>query len=67
MTNAEARRMFLLAGVTEDEMSEHPEYGLMVTEAGLRKLAKAAPDQDRAKRFMDWVDAEVLPAIRASK
>jgi len=55
MSNDEAFRLTLLvAGVTAEEMFDHPDYGLLVSAAGLQKLLRLTPDQDRAKLFPDY-------------
>jgi hypothetical protein len=68
MSNDEAFRLALLVvGVTAEEMFDHPDYGLLVSAVGLQKLLRLTPDQDRAKLFSTWLDAEVLRAIHCAK
>ena len=44
------------AGVTSDEMWDHPEQGLCVSLAGVRKLAVIAPDQRAAYALLQQLE-----------
>ncbi len=48
MTVDALRALCLRAGVTADEMRDDPDHGLVLTMAGVRKLAAMAPDQQAA-------------------
>jgi hypothetical protein len=65
MANEEMRILALAAGVTEDEMQDHPEHGLTISLTGLRKLAAAMPDT--AQKWSLWFLSSansVLPISR---
>ena len=44
------------AGVTSDEMWDHPEHGICVSLAGVRKLAVIAPDQKAAYALLKQLE-----------
>lgn len=54
-TAEEMSRLCQLAGITADEISIHPEYGLMVSASGVRKLTRLAPNPARAQAVRDFV------------
>jgi hypothetical protein len=51
----ELERLCELAGITADEKSVHPEYGILLSPSGVRKLTRLAPDQKRAQAVRDFV------------
>jgi hypothetical protein len=58
MANEEMRILALAAGVTEDEMQDHPEHGLTISLTGLRKLAAAMPDTAKKMEFLVLIQRE---------
>ncbi len=45
--------LFALAGITGEEWMDHPEHGLLINEAGVRKLTRIAPDRAQAVRSLE--------------
>ena len=58
------RKLCARAGVTANEMRQHPEHGLMLTASAVRKLAEAAPDQDAAKEVLNMMAQMQRSALR---
>jgi hypothetical protein len=56
VTDQFLRDLCCRAGLTEDEMTEHPTDGLILSVSGARKLCKAAQDQERAKALEAYLD-----------
>ena len=52
------KRIFARAGLTADEIMDHPEHGLLVNASGLRKLAAIAPNPGPARVILEWVAQE---------
>lgn len=49
------------AGITADEMSFHPQLGMMLNLSGVEKLAKLAPDQSRARDLVNTLKLHFAP------
>ena len=57
----------LAAGVTSDEISVAPTYGLILSASAVRKLCDHAPNQtaaDRLRGFVDFVQTKPTPGSR---
>lgn len=54
------------AGLTDDEMFEHPTEGLCISASGVRKLARLAPDKARAVRVIEQLEAVLVRRSDAS-
>ncbi len=59
MEDNDMRRLCARAGVTADEMLDHPQYGLLLSASATRKLAALAEDQGKAQAVRDQVAKEV--------
>ena len=56
------------AGVLPHEVDRHPELGvILVNQAGVLKLAAAAPDRALADRFVEFVETVIQPQLSAPR
>jgi hypothetical protein len=64
---ARVRELELLvrAGITASEISEDPEYGLLVNESALRKLVAIAPNPELGKYLLEQLAQQRRQSFRA--
>jgi hypothetical protein len=64
MNSNELRQLCIAAGLTEDELRDEPELGLLVSASGVQKLAALAPDREAARDLLDLIAREVRKTFR---
>lgn len=59
MTREDTLALARKAGLLPSEMRDDPVHGLVITAAGMRKIAALAPDQERARQVLKAAGAGV--------
>lgn len=57
------KKLIARAGIEPHEWSDHPQFGLCLTLAGIKKLALLAPDQARAAACVAQTEKAIRDAL----